>query len=387
MGSQQTGAPLRRLLLAGVCAAAVPLVIFVAGLPATADVSVARAGHRRLTSTVVAAEDDSEELMKEVLDEKLKLQVAESAAKGAAQKASAEAAKATAAVSQLKETQTKLAQTNKQLQDALDSIAKKQGSLEQAESATATAQKALAEARESSSSALRQANEQIALLQGALRSGGMGPLGVWLQAQDGKALPAVLGVVGACAVLGPAAFVRLFLAVVGSGVAGLMVASCYVFFHAGEKASWVGTVLSVFTGSGPLYSYAIWAIFALVGVLRWWFGTEVILPGRYHPDDMPESAIDTRPLLAAGKEANGNSYQVRSRSALPNIPPPPAVPNVKVAPKVQKQETPSVPAPPRPPSSRTASVLWAIAAGTAAPGSANAEAAAALDQQTLRRTP
>jgi len=88
-------------------------------------------------------------------------------------------------------------------------------------------------------------------------------------------------VLGACSIIGPSSFVRLFLAFFGSVMSGLLCASCYLYISAAPASHlWLDAVFVLVNplGEHPLqehkYAYMIWAGVTTLGLLRWYCGWE-----------------------------------------------------------------------------------------------------------------
>mmetsp|Transcript_25941 Transcript_25941/g.39438 ORF Transcript_25941/g.39438 Transcript_25941/m.39438 type:complete len:189 (-) Transcript_25941:403-969(-) len=83
-------------------------------------------------------------------------------------------------------------------------------------------------------------------------------------------------VIGALAVIGPSSFVRFFLSLFGSTVAGLFCASCYVFFTAPPASKcWLDVIIILLSGEKyNKVAYLIWLGVSALGLLRWITGWE-----------------------------------------------------------------------------------------------------------------
>mmetsp|Transcript_45401 Transcript_45401/g.97331 ORF Transcript_45401/g.97331 Transcript_45401/m.97331 type:complete len:385 (+) Transcript_45401:89-1243(+) len=108
-----------------------------------------------------------------------------------------------------------------------------------------------------------------------------GPVVPFLRSMGHQQLMAVvLGFIGALTVLGPSSFLRLALPMIGSAVAGFLVAAwCSVMVgeirH--DSMSWVDCATLLLQGNAAWTLYALWLFIWCLGLLRWVMGIECSL--------------------------------------------------------------------------------------------------------------
>mmetsp|Transcript_12794 Transcript_12794/g.39536 ORF Transcript_12794/g.39536 Transcript_12794/m.39536 type:complete len:359 (+) Transcript_12794:74-1150(+) len=89
-----------------------------------------------------------------------------------------------------------------------------------------------------------------------------------------RALALAVGVLGALSILGPSTYTRPFLALVGSAVGGLLVASAasvawtVMTGHASDQPMWLDSALVLLGGKGDMCWYCIWGTALLLGAIR-----------------------------------------------------------------------------------------------------------------------
>uniref|UniRef100_A0A7S1PXL6 Uncharacterized protein n=1 Tax=Alexandrium catenella TaxID=2925 RepID=A0A7S1PXL6_ALECA len=88
-----------------------------------------------------------------------------------------------------------------------------------------------------------------------------------------KALTCTMGVLAALSIVGPSSYTRPFLALSGSAVGGLLIASVAIVAYGdftGDKhdTMWLDAMLTLLRGSGDTSWYCVWAVVVLIGAIR-----------------------------------------------------------------------------------------------------------------------
>jgi len=201
--------------------------------------------------------------------------------------------------------------------------------------------------------AAAESHRRARALDGSLAIRKVDRTGHWVDAQPHQqALAAVAGALGLLSICGPSTFTRLFLAIAGSSVGGLMVASSVAVAKMELKGQGAQSVLIsdealvILGGGGTIIGYSIWGTVVLIGVLRWILQCdrrphEVYWPKRGRIVTAPAAPpLQQRPRGAAqgglppaprppqhnnGNRAHGASLQSDNSARLPPLPPAPPI--------------------------------------------------------------